>query len=74
LGKTGVLSSVILNINLYRNDKGDDGVAFAGSKGWYIKKLRGAGITKHPIDKKKLELHKTFVIKKIYENHLKTKH
>jgi hypothetical protein len=54
--------------------KGEDSVAFAGSKGWYIKKLRGAGITKHPIDKKKLELHKTFVIKKIYEEHLKTRH
>ncbi|WP_082883912.1 MULTISPECIES: DUF2639 domain-containing protein [Bacillaceae] len=41
-------------------------MAYRGSKGWYISELKKAGITKHPIDRKKLESYKTYVIRKIW--------
>ncbi|MEH7884889.1 DUF2639 domain-containing protein [Bacillus sp. JJ1609] len=41
-------------------------MAYEGSKGWYIKELKKMGITKHPIEKRKLELYKTFVVRSLY--------
>ena len=41
-------------------------MAYKGSKGWYIQKLKEAGIKKHPIELKKLELYKTFVVRNLY--------
>ncbi|MGA9225523.1 MAG: DUF2639 domain-containing protein [Mesobacillus sp.] len=41
-------------------------MAYDGSKGWYIKELKKMGLTKHPIDKRKLELYKTFVVRSLY--------
>ncbi|MDQ0273707.1 DUF2639 domain-containing protein [Cytobacillus purgationiresistens] len=41
-------------------------MAYQGSKGWYIAKLKEWGIAKHPIELRKLELYKTYVIRKIY--------
>ncbi|WP_080845771.1 DUF2639 domain-containing protein [Cytobacillus gottheilii] len=41
-------------------------MAYHGSKGWYIMELKKRGIRKHPIEAKKLELYKTFVVRKIY--------
>jgi hypothetical protein len=46
-------------------------MAYEGSKGWYIKELKKMGITKHPIEKRKLELYKTFVIRSLYFELLK---
>lgn len=41
-------------------------MAYPGSKGWYISKLKEKGITKHPVELKKLELYKTFVVRNLY--------
>ncbi|KAB2333530.1 DUF2639 domain-containing protein [Bacillus mesophilum] len=41
-------------------------MAYYGSKGWYIAELKKKGIRKHPIEAKKLEHYKTFVVRKIY--------
>ncbi|MBU8878897.1 YflJ family protein [Bacillus sp. FJAT-29790] len=41
-------------------------MAYQGSKGWYIQKLKEAGMTKHPVEFRKLELYKTFVVRNLY--------
>lgn len=48
-------------------------MAFKHSKGWYISELRSIGITKHPIERKKLKLYKTFIVRKIYFDHFTKK-
>lgn len=46
-------------------------MAFKGSKGWYIQKLKEAGIRKHPVDLRKIELYKTYVVRNLYLDILK---
>jgi hypothetical protein len=41
-------------------------MAYQGSKGWYVQKLKEAGITKHPVELRKIELFKTFVLRNLY--------
>ncbi|MFE8695842.1 DUF2639 domain-containing protein [Cytobacillus sp. FJAT-53684] len=41
-------------------------MAYKGSKGWYIQKLKETGISKHPIELRKLELYKTFIVRNLY--------
>ncbi|KAB2338152.1 DUF2639 domain-containing protein [Cytobacillus depressus] len=41
-------------------------MAYRGSKGWYIQKLKEAGLQKHPIELKKLELYKTYIVRNLY--------
>ncbi|MGM9926861.1 MAG: DUF2639 domain-containing protein [Bacillus sp. (in: firmicutes)] len=41
-------------------------MAYNHSKGWYVSQLKNIGITKHPIELKKLELYKTFVLRQMY--------
>ncbi|MGG3805285.1 YflJ family protein [Metabacillus fastidiosus] len=41
-------------------------MAYFGTKGWYIKELKALGITKHPIERRKLELYKTYVVRNLY--------
>ncbi|MDQ0197692.1 YflJ family protein [Neobacillus ginsengisoli] len=41
-------------------------MAYQGSKGWYIQKLKQAGITKHPVEHRKIELYKTFVVRNLF--------
>ena len=41
-------------------------MAYQGSKGWYVQQLKQIGITKHPVELKKLELYKTFVVRNLY--------
>ncbi|MFB6466159.1 DUF2639 domain-containing protein [Cytobacillus sp. Hz8] len=36
-------------------------MAYPGSKGWYVQKLKELGVSKHPVDRKKLELYKTYI-------------
>jgi hypothetical protein len=36
------------------------------SKGWFIQQLKNQGITKHPIERRKLELYKTYVLRNLY--------
>lgn len=43
-------------------------MAYYGSKGWYVNKLREIGLTRHPIERKKLKLYKTFVLRNLYES------
>jgi hypothetical protein len=45
-------------------------MAYKYSKGWYLKQLKEMGITKHPVELKKLELYRTFVIRKLYFEHV----
>lgn len=41
-------------------------MAYKGSKGWYIQELKEAGIRKHPIELKKLEQYKTYIVRNLY--------
>jgi hypothetical protein len=41
-------------------------MAYEGSKGWYINELKKMGVTRHPIEKRKLELYKTYLIRNLY--------
>ena len=54
----------ILNSNI--NEVGDK-MAYVGSKGWYVAKLKESGMRRHPIERRKLELYKTYVLRKLYE-------
>ncbi|MDQ0217895.1 DUF2639 domain-containing protein [Peribacillus cavernae] len=36
------------------------------SKGWFIRQLRDAGMTRHPIEGRKLKLYKTYVLRNLY--------
>ena len=42
-------------------------MAYVGSKGWYVAKLKESGMRRHPIARRKLELYKTYVLRKLYE-------
>lgn len=42
-------------------------MSYIGSKGWYVAKLKELGVTKHPIERRKLELYKTYVLRQLYE-------
>ena len=42
-------------------------MAYVGSKGWYVAKLKESGMRRHPIERRKLELYKTYVLRKLYE-------
>ncbi|RFU65409.1 YflJ family protein [Peribacillus glennii] len=37
------------------------------SKGWFIQRLVEAGITRHPLERRKLQLYKTYVLRNLYE-------
>ncbi|WP_010676372.1 DUF2639 domain-containing protein [Bacillus timonensis] len=41
-------------------------MAYPGSKGWYIKQLKEKGILQHPVERKKLETYKTYILRKLY--------
>ncbi len=41
-------------------------MAYQYSKGWYLQELKKMGIYHHPVDKRKLESYKTFVIRNLY--------
>ncbi|WP_173391077.1 DUF2639 domain-containing protein [Robertmurraya massiliosenegalensis] len=41
-------------------------VAYQGSKGWYVQKLKELGVHYHPVERKKLELYKAYVLRNIY--------
>lgn len=42
-------------------------MSYIGSKGWYVAKLKELGVTKHPIERRKLELYKTYILRQLYE-------
>ena len=37
------------------------------SKGWFVQQLKTAGIRYHPIERRKLELYKTYELRRLYE-------
>jgi hypothetical protein len=41
-------------------------VAYQGSKGWYVHKLKELGVYYHPVERKKLELYKAYILRNIY--------
>ncbi|WP_453994209.1 DUF2639 domain-containing protein [Bacillus nitroreducens] len=41
-------------------------MAYPGSKGWYVKALKEKGIYHHPVERKKLETYKTYVLRQLY--------
>jgi hypothetical protein len=45
-------------------------MAYYGSKGWYVKALREMGMTRHPIERRKLKMYKTFVLRNLYNQAL----
>ena len=48
-------------------------MAYTGSKGWYVTKLKESGMKSHPVERRKLELYKTFILRKLYEQQVLTK-
>lgn len=42
-------------------------MAYPGSKGWYVGELKKLGISKHPIERRKLELYKTYIVRNLYK-------
>ena len=41
-------------------------MSYPGSKGWYVKQLKEKGIYHHPVERKKLETYKTYILRKLY--------
>ena len=41
-------------------------MAYQFSKGWYLQELKKAGINYLPLEKRKLENYKTFVVRNLY--------
>ncbi|MGP7815966.1 DUF2639 domain-containing protein [Niallia sp. 01092] len=41
-------------------------MAYYGTKGWFISQLKALGLNRHPIEHKKLELYKTYVLRNLY--------
>lgn len=41
-------------------------MAYPGSKGWYVQQLKLKGMNRHPVDRRKIELYKTFVLRNLY--------
>ncbi|MDW7614398.1 DUF2639 domain-containing protein [Peribacillus simplex] len=48
-------------------------MAYEYSKGWFIQQLKAAGINYHPIEKKKLELYKSYILRRLYDDLQKDK-
>ncbi|RLQ95222.1 YflJ family protein [Falsibacillus albus] len=42
-------------------------MAYRYSKGWFIQQLKSVGVTRHPIERRKLELYKTYIVRNLYE-------
>jgi hypothetical protein len=50
------------------SNRGGGRMAYEYSKGWFIQQLKAAGISYHPIEKRKLELYKTYILRRLYED------
>lgn len=42
-------------------------MAYTGSKGWYVARLKEFGVKEHPVERRKLELYKTYILRGLYE-------
>ncbi len=65
--------SPILITYIVKKTVGEMRMAYQGSKGWYIAKLKEFGVNRHPIELRKLELYKTYEVRKIYQQVLANK-
>ncbi|MEK5391038.1 MULTISPECIES: DUF2639 domain-containing protein [Heyndrickxia] len=45
-------------------------MAYKYSKGWYVQELKQMGVRYHPVERKKLEKYKTWVIRNLYNERL----
>ncbi|MBM7692507.1 hypothetical protein JOC77_001937 [Peribacillus deserti] len=41
-------------------------MAYTYSKGWFIQQLKEMGVSKHPVERKKLELYRTHILRNLY--------
>ncbi|MFE8702036.1 DUF2639 domain-containing protein [Cytobacillus sp. FJAT-54145] len=41
-------------------------MAYPGSKGWYVQKLKDLGVNRHPTERKRIELYKMYVVRNLY--------
>ncbi|PLT28704.1 YflJ family protein [Peribacillus deserti] len=41
-------------------------MAYTYSKGWFIQQLKALGISKHPVERRKLELYRTPILRSLY--------
>lgn len=57
---------VCINIGQVEKRKGNVGMAYPGSKGWYVQQLKEVGVNRHPVDHRKLECYKTSILRKLY--------
>lgn len=48
-------------------------MAYRGSKGWYISELKKIGMKRHPVERKKLELYKTHILRNLYLEYVERK-
>ncbi|PLS17078.1 DUF2639 domain-containing protein [Bacillus sp. M6-12] len=48
-------------------------MAYQYSKGWFIQQLKAVGITKHPIERRKLESYKTYILRNLYAEKIEKK-
>ncbi|MRX70704.1 DUF2639 domain-containing protein [Bacillus lacus] len=46
-------------------------MAYYGTKGWYIQELKKQGISKHPVERRKLELYKTYILRNLLHQNTK---
>lgn len=46
--------------------EGETVMAHLYSKGWFIQQLKAKGISKHPVERKKLEHYRTPVLRNLY--------
>lgn len=49
-----------------QSKRGKRNMAYQGSKGWYVQELKKLGISKHPVEHRKIELFKTYVLRNLY--------
>jgi len=45
-------------------------MAYFGSKGWYVARLKELGLNRHPQEQRKLELYKAYILRNLYEEQL----
>jgi hypothetical protein len=45
-------------------------MAHFGSKGWLVKQLKEAGVTRHPIERRKLEIYKASILYGLYQKYV----
>ncbi|MCE4047317.1 MULTISPECIES: YflJ family protein [Bacillaceae] len=45
-------------------------MAYYGSKGWYVARLKELGLNRHPQEQRKLELYKVYILRNLYEEQL----